>query len=258
MPLRRITHFAGFLPIWALAAFAASAPAQPAPEAAAAFNSYVALVDSRLDEQRRTPGTFLATADPARLRPGQPIVESLAPVAGAGPPGSLIHDWRATAFAPGATAAQFEHLLRDFDRYPERFAPQVVGARVLGQEGDHAQVWMRVRQHHGLTAILDATYDVTFGRLDATHGFSTSRSVQIARIEPGERAFDGLLWRQNTYWSWEERDGGLCLQLESVSLTRSVPRGLGWVIGPFVESVPREELEFTLHSVVTALRRLKQ
>ncbi len=184
-------------------------------------------------------------------------MEPLTPAAGADPPGALIHHWRGTAFAPGATAAEFERLLRDFDRYPEHFAPQVVAARVLAQESDRTQMRMRLRQRHGLTVSLDTTYDVAFGKLDAEHGFSTSRSVQITQIEPGGRAFDGLLWRQNTYWSWEERDGGLYLQIESVSLSRSIPRGLGWAIGPFVESVPREELEFTLRSACNALRRTK-
>jgi hypothetical protein len=59
----------------------------------------------------------------------------------------------------------------------------------------------------------------------------------------------------NTYWSYEERDGGLYMQVESISLTRSIPHGLGWVVRPFVESVPRESLEFTLRSACNALRR---
>jgi hypothetical protein len=41
------------------------------------------------------------------------------------------------------------------------------------------------------------------------------------------------------------------MQIESVSLTRSIPTGLGWAVGPFVESVPRESLEFTLRSCAT-------
>jgi len=45
------------------------------------------------------------------------------------------------------------------------------------------------------------------------------------------------------------------MQIETVSLTRSIPAGLGWAIGPFVESVPRESLEFTLRSACNALRR---
>ena len=63
----------------------------------------------------------------------------------------------------------------------------------------------------------------------------------------------GFLWRLNTYWSYEERDGGLYLQIEAVSLTRSIPSGLGWLIRPYIESIPRESLEFTLRSVSGAL-----
>jgi hypothetical protein len=263
MTQRRATNLGRFRLLWALAAFAPSSAAQPAPAAIAAFNSYVASVEARLAKQHRRSDSFLSPVNPAHLRQGELVIEPLAPAAGANPPqadlaNSLIHHWRGTAFAPGAIAAEFEQLLRSFDRYPEYFAPQVVSARVLAQDGDQTRVWMRIRQRHGLSVTLDTTYDVTFGKLDAAHGTSASRSVRIVQVEPGGRALDGLLWRQNTYWSWEERDGGLYLQIESVSLTRSIPRGLGWAIGPFVESVPREELEFTLRSACNALRRTKQ
>jgi hypothetical protein len=123
---------------------------------------------------------------------------------------------------------------------------------------------MRVRQRHVITVVMDTSYEVTFAWLDPRHGYSISRSTQISEIEsPGtrnERAMDaqeehGFLWRLNTYWSYEERDGGLYMQIESVSLTRSIPHGLGWAIGPFVESAPRESLEFTLRSACNALHR---
>ena len=42
------------------------------------------------------------------------------------------------------------------------------------------------------------------------------------------------------------------MQIESVSLTRAIPTGLGLGGGPFVESVPRESLEFTLRSCCNA------
>ena len=70
-------------------------------------------------------------------------------------------------------------------------------------------------------------------------------------LNPGEE--HGFLWRMNTYWSYEERDGGLYIEIESVSLSRSIPVGLGWAIGPFIESVPRDSLEFTLEATRNAL-----
>jgi hypothetical protein len=176
----------------------------------------------------------------------------------------MLHHWRGTAFAPGTKATDFERLMKDFNAYPQHFSPRVLQVKVLEQQDDHLQAVMRVRQQHVLTVVMDTTYDIAFSRLDAQHGYSLSRSTRISEIEsPGaadERALDsthehGFLWRLNTYWSYEERDGGLYMQIESVSLTRSVPRGLDWAVGPFVESIPRESLEFTLRSACNALRR---
>ena len=251
----------------------ATAPGQvagePAPAAIAAFNTYFGVVESRLAQQHRSQNGFLAPVasgpeNEMRLRRGELIVEKLTPATGAELPGAMLHHWRGTAFAPGAKAADFERLMKDFNAYPQHFSPQVVQAKILSQQGDHFQASMRVRQKHVITVVMDTSYDITFGRLDALHGYSISRSTRIAEIDsPGtsrERALNsgeehGFLWRLNTYWSYEERDGGLYMQIESVSLTRSIPTGLGWAIGPFVGSVPRESLEFTLRSTCNALRR---
>jgi hypothetical protein len=243
---------------------------EPTPAAVSAFNSYSNAVESRLAQQHRSPNAFLAPAasDPAseetRLRKGELIIEKLTPSTGAGLSGALLHHWRGTAFAPGAKAADFERLMRDFNSYPRHFAPQVLQAKVSTQDGDHMQASMRVRQKHILTVVMDTNYDITFGELDRQHGYTISRSTRIAEIDsPGtstERTLNtneehGFLWRLNTYWTYEERDGGLYLQIEAVSLTRSIPGGLGWAIRPYAESIPRESLEFTLRSACNALRR---
>jgi hypothetical protein len=245
------------------------APAEPSAAAVSAFDSYTSAVESRLARQHRSQDGFLAPlASPAqseqRLRQGDLIVEQLTPSTGAVFSGAMLHHWRGTAFAPGATAADFERLMKNFNAYPERFSPQVLQAKVLAQQGDHLQAVMRVRQKHVLTVVMDTAYDIAFGRLDARHGYSISRSTRISEIAspgtaaertlaPGEE--HGFLWRMNTYWSYEERAGGLAMQIESVSLTRAIPTALGWAVSPFVESVPRESLEFTLRATCNALRR---
>jgi hypothetical protein len=243
--------------------------ADPPPAAVAAFNAYIASLEARLAQQHRAQGGFIAPVtsaaqSEARLRQGELIIDKLSPAGSDDFHGAMLHDWRGTAFAPGAKAADFERVMKDYSAYPRRFAPQVTGARVLAQQGDRLQAMMRVRQKHVITVVMDMSYDIAFGRLDAQHGYSLSRSTHIEEIgAPGtnsERALGsseehGFLWRLNTYWTYEERDGGLYMQIESISLTRAIPHGLGWLIGPFVESVPRESLEFTLRSVVNALRR---
>ncbi len=237
---------------------------EPTPDALAGFHTYVSRVESRLAKQNVSQDYFLASVDRARLRGGDVVTEQLTPASGLELPGALAHDWRGTAFFPGATAADFERVLRDFEAYPRFYSPQVLRAQAIAQQGDRYQVTMRVVQHHILTFVMDGTYDVTFGRLDARHRYCVSRSTNIAEIEaPGtarERALTpaeqhGFLWRMNTYWNYEEGDGGLYIQIESISLTRSIPEGLGWAIGPFVESVPEESLEFTLQATRDALRK---
>jgi hypothetical protein len=44
----------------------------------------------------------------------------------------------------------------------------------------------------------------------------------------------------------EERDGGVYVQSEVVSLTRDIPVVLRWMIEPFVTSIPKETLTATL------------
>ena len=59
---------------------------------------------------------------------------------------------------------------------------------------------------------------------------------------------DGFLWRMETWWRMIEADGGVYVQSEVVSLTRDIPAGLAWLIGPFVTSIPKESLAFTLEA----------
>jgi hypothetical protein len=243
------------------------ATAEPSTEATAAFTAYVHALESKLARQHQSVESFLPSLSgqgQKQLQQGGLIIDPVTPEGGSTLPGALLHDWRGTAFAAGAKAADFERLMRNINAYPQYFSPQVLQAKLITQQGDHLQALMRVRQKHVLTVVLDTSYDITFGRLDAQHGYSISRSTKISEIDsPGsanEHALSpseehGFLWRLNSYWTYEERDGGLYLQIESVSLTRSVPTGLNWIIQPFIEKIPRESLEFTLRSTCDALRK---
>jgi len=242
--------------------------AEPTVAALRAFDEYTGRVEGRLEGQHRAGSGFLALPGDrealARLRAGEPLIENLAPRGETELPDAMLHHWRGTAFVPGATAGEFLRLMRGFEGYPRIYAPEVLGAHTLNSDGDHYRVAMRVAQKHVITVVMDTDYDVAFSALDAGHVSSLSRSTRVGEVAaPGtsrERTLTaeeahGFLWRLNTYWSAEERDGGLMIQIESVTLTRSIPTGLGWAIGPFVESVPRDSLEFTLTATRNALRR---
>jgi hypothetical protein len=237
--------------------------AEPSAAAIAAFNTYAHTVEAHLAQQHTSPGSFVVLpADPqalAQLRSGQPLIEQITTPT---THGALLHHWRATAFVSHAAIADFVRLLQDYSAYPRVFAPQILSSTVLSQTPTNTILRLRTRQHHVITVVLDTTYDVTFGSLDPTHGHSISRSTHVDEIAspgtPSEHALlpseeHGFLYNLNTYWSYEQRDGGLYLQIESISLTRNVPRGLGWAVQPYIESIPRESLVFTLTSARNAL-----
>jgi hypothetical protein len=48
---------------------------------------------------------------------------------------------------------------------------------------------------------------------------------------------------------------GTYLQCEAISLSRGIPLGVGWLVGPFVTSIPRDSLTFTLETSRTMLAR---
>jgi hypothetical protein len=115
-----------------------------------------------------------------------------------------------------------------------------------------------------VTAVHDADYVIEYRRLSPSRMYTKSVATNIHHIEdagePAERRVagdqsSGLLWRLNTYCWFDERAEGTYEQCESISLTRSVPFGLGWIINPFIEGIPRETLEFTLSRVRDGLAK---
>jgi hypothetical protein len=237
-----------------LAALAAAA--QPKTETVAAFDRYIASAESRNRSEESSRASFLyldslpsATRRnaEARLHRGEVIVEKI----GDTPqeiPGGLIHDWVGTAFLPGATLPQVLALVQNYDHFSRYYQPDVQASRLLSRDGDDFRIFMRLRKHKVITVILDAGFDVHYANLDSTHWYSTSRSTQIAEADGADH---GFLWRLNSYWRFVQVDDGVILQCEAISLTRDIPSGLGWLVRPFVTSIPRESLEFTLSATRT-------
>ena len=177
-------------------------------------------------------------------------------------PGALIHHWVGTVFIPGASLQQALALLQDYDRHSIYYRPDVSKSKTLGHAGDDFKVYLRMTRKKVITVVLDTEYDVHYKRIDNLRAQSFSYSTRIAEVEhagesneaalpPG--ADHGFMWRLNSYWRFSEADHGVYVQCEAISLTRDIPTGLQWLIGPFIESIPKESLEFTLGATRSAV-----
>jgi hypothetical protein len=123
-------------------------------------------------------------------------------------------------------------------------------------------MFLRFYQKKGITVIVNTNHDARFTTISPRHVTAKISATRIAQVEdagtPEEHELPvgrdgGYLWRLNTYWQFVERDGGTYVQCESITLTRGIPTGLGWLIRPFITSIPRESLVFTLEKTRQAL-----
>jgi hypothetical protein len=177
-------------------------------------------------------------------------------------PGGMIHHWVGAVFVPGANLQEVMRVLQDYDHHAQYYGPDVERSKIESRDADHFLVFLRFRRHKVITVVLNTQHDVRYFRDSETREHSRSSAVRIAEVEnagksnerekpPGEDG--GFLWRMETWWRMEERDGGVYLQSEVVSLTRDIPTGLGWLVGPFVTSIPKETLAFTLEATRKAV-----
>ena len=253
-----------------------AAAAQLKPEAIKAWDHYIAVTEARIAEQQRDLPNFIfshaETAEQkalfeAKLRSGEIVVEKLT-TADDGKsiqaPGALIHHWMGTAFIPGGDIQHAFAVLQDYDHHSATYAPEVQRSKLISHHGDDFTAYLRFVKKKVITVVLDTYHQAHYAKIDSTHAYSRSYTTKVAEIEdPGtagerEKSADeeeGFMWKMNTYWRFEERDGGLYIQCEAITLTRNVPFGLAWAIEPFITSIPKESLTRTMAATRQALTR---
>ena len=249
-----------------------------APETAAAFNRYFQATEARINSELKRPGKFLyidelpvARAEAIRksLHKGEVYMQALGARGATGDeikaPDALIHHWLGDVFVPDAKLHDVIAVVQDYDHHQDYYQSEVIRSRLMSRAGNEFKIFYRVRKRKVITVTLDTYHDVRYFPVDDTHWHSQSIATRIQEIEHAgekdERAKpagddSGFLWRLDSWWRFEEKDGGVYVECESVSLTRDIPTGLGWLVGPFVTSIPKESLQNTMSSTRTALLKI--
>jgi hypothetical protein len=244
------------------------------PDANRVFDRYARLTEARMDQEQRGTIPFLwmnQLEEPQRrsvrgmLSEGQVVVRERVTREGDRLlrfSNVICHHWQGSIFVPGARLGQVAALMQAYDDYQNIYRPAVRRSKTLTRDGNHFTVYLQLFQKKVISVVLNTESDVTYIPVTSTRLQVRSRSTRITEVRqpdsPDEREAPpghdrGFLWRFNNYCAIEQADEGTYVQCESVSLTRDIPFGLGWLIDPFVTAVPRESLEFTLRSIRTAL-----
>jgi hypothetical protein len=232
----------------------------PAPETVRAFDAYARLTESRMDALAQKQDGFLWADTPDRrskVRQAGVVCEPRNNQATVRVAGGLLHDWVGAAFIPGATVDQVLRLSQDYNNHRNTYHPDVLDSRTLERHGDDFKVRLRLFKRKVVTVVLDTDYDIHYRRLGGRDWQSRSYSTRIVEIadagsprerQLGPREDHGYLWRINSYWFFREKDGGVYVECEAVSLSRGVPAVLAWLIDPIIRSLPKDALENTLRS----------
>ena len=243
-------------------------PTSVRPETLSQFYEYIRKSEARTEREIRNPSLFLWSAQSperlARVRKGEVVVEPASSSGQIEITGGLIHDWTGAVFIPEKTLAQVLTLVQDYDSHKRYYQPEVIDSRILSRSGNEYRVYLRLLKKKVLTVVLNTEHHVRYQPIGARKCYSRSYSTRIAEVEnpgkPGEKERPpgrdhGFLWRLNSYWRFEEKDGGVFVECQAVSLTRDIPPGLGWLINPIVGSLPRESLVNTLRATRDALQQ---
>jgi hypothetical protein len=236
-----------------------------------AWDAYIQNADgrmqARLDGQRPflwvEEGTGRSGDLRARLRRGEVIV---APLVGRGTesvPNGLIHDWIGAVFIPNATLEGLFAVVHDYDRYKQIYKPVVADSKVLACT-DVDQRFSMIWQHKILfiDAAMDAQYQA-HDFVDGRRGYNIATTTRVQEIQSygqsGERLLppdegNGFIWRIHSIARYEERDGGVYLELEAIALTRDIPASLGWLVKPVVNHLSISSLTTTLGQTRDAVR----
>ncbi len=245
----------------------AAAGAELKRETLSAFERYVKQAEPGIELEVTRGDGFLFTTTPERrasLRAGSILTESRIRRGELRVPSGLIQDWAGAVFIRGVSVGQVIDLVEAYDRHKEFYQPEVLESRLLARDGNDFRVRLRLLKKKVLTVVLDTEHEVHYEQRDEKRWWSRSRSTRIREIEnPGsrsERALppdtgNGFLWRLNSYWTFQERDGGTYVECEAISLTRDVPAPLRLVINDIVRRLPRESLANTLRNTRAAVLR---
>jgi hypothetical protein len=241
------------------------------PATLKAFERYVQLTEARMATETSGASPFLwidRLPEPtkskllARLKAGEIVSEPLETRDGRAEidiPDGLAHHWVGTVLVPQAKRDRVIAFVQDYGRYPQVFAPLIQRSTILSQTTDRYVVQMRTwSKKLTVTVVIDADYTIEYRELGPAAMFTKSAISNVYEVAhpgtpqerrtPADQAM-GYLWRLNTYCSFAERAEGTYEQCESVSLTRDVPFGFGWIVRPFITGIPRETLDFTLSRV---------
>ena len=155
-------------------------------------------------------------------------------------------------------------VVRDYDQYKKFYAPVVIDSKPIHAGGTDDEFSMLMLNKALFSHFaLDGDFEEAYVRLDDKRWYSIGSTIRLQEIqdygEPSQHemplnAGNGYIWRLCNISRFEERDGGVYIELEAIALSRGVPTSVRWVVDPVVRRVSRDSLLVSLQKTEGAVR----
>jgi len=198
-----------------------------------------------------------------RVRQGEILV---APVGEAGPqkvPDGLIHDWIGAIFIANVGINEVFAVVQDFNRYKDFYKPAVIESKLLRHTGDEYEFSVLGQKRVLFEKIvLEGQFESHCSDVDATRRYCISSSTRIQEIndygQPAEHKLPpneghGYIWRIYDLTKFEERDGGVYVEVEAIALSRDISASLRWLTKAVMERVSRNSMSTILERTKDAV-----
>ena len=217
---------------------------------------------------RTTGGSTFLWIDEApgrreRVRQGEILVEPASSDTPEKVPQGLIHNWTGAVFIPNATIGSVFATLNDYSSYDRIYNPAVINAKLLNVSGAMRKFSLVLAEKAPfVTAAIASEYVSRNIRLDKHRWYTVTYSTRIQQIDnfgrPGAHELPpdqgaGYVWRLFSIQRFEEKDGGVYTELETIALSRSIPFEIQWLVRPILQHLPRESMTATLQKTRDAV-----
>lgn len=234
------------------------------------WDEYVRLTEQRVAAELRSAEGFLAHSfdDPERVASqrdkalsGAVVVQEIKTTrpdgANVKTPAGMVHHWRGTIFIPGVTLDTVLDAVRhpDVDEYQQE---DVLESQVLDRTADSVLLYLKLKRSQIVTVTYNTEHFVRYRRHGPYRASSRSTATKLAELADAgsqserEKPFGkdrGFLWGLNSYWRYEQVDGGVLVECESLTLSRSIPSLVAPLVRPMVHRVAKQSMVRTLESM---------
>ena len=235
-------------------------------ETVRAWEEYIRGADSRMTARIDGHTSFLWTDESAerrqRIGRGEIIVAPVLSHGNQKVPHGLIHPWIGGVFITGATIDSLSAVMLDYAAYKDFYKPlSSIRSRWRARPRMKCSGWYGSTRFYSSPPLRVSTIASRPDRF--RRGYNVADSLQLQEIEnykgAAERVLppgtgNGYIWRLHSIARYEQREGGVNLEVEAMALTRDIPTSVRWLVNPIVNRLSMNSLVTTLQQTRDATK----